>query len=104
MAVSIYQMASIEGRLPQEELLAQLAEECTELAHAALKKRRTLSAVNPTPVSESTAQRMLLEETADVLLLLALCGVDVTAPEIDLIQEQKAARWIARLKGDSNVE
>lgn len=100
MAVSDYQMASIEEQLSKAELLAQLAEECNELAHAALKMRRTLSSVNPTPVSETTAQLMLLEETADVLLLLALCGVDVTDPNIDLIQEQKSMRWIGRLKGD----
>lgn len=100
MAVSDYQMTFIEGRVSQNELLAQLAEECTELAHAALKKRRALSSANPTPVSEAAAQLMLIEETADVLLLLALCGVDVTDPEIDLIQEQKAVRWIRRLKGD----
>lgn len=100
MAVSVSQMDSIRSMLPKDELLAQLAEECNELAHAALKKRRTLSAVNPTPVSEAAAQLMLLEEAADVLLLLALCGVDVTDANIDLIQEQKIMRWIGRLKGD----
>lgn len=38
--------------LPEEELLAQLAEECSEAAKAALKLRRARDGVNPTPVSE----------------------------------------------------
>ena len=39
--------------LPQEELLAQLAEEASELAHAALKLRRVYDGRNYTPVTES---------------------------------------------------
>lgn len=35
--------------LPEEELLAQLAEECSEAAKAALKLRRARDGVNPTP-------------------------------------------------------
>lgn len=38
--------------LSREELLAQLAEECSEAAQAALKLRRAGSGENPTPVSE----------------------------------------------------
>lgn len=41
--------------LPEEELLAQLAEECSEAAKAALKLRRARDGVNPTPVSEEKA-------------------------------------------------
>ena len=41
--------------LPEEELLAQLAEECSEAAKAALKLRRARDGVNPTPVSEEEA-------------------------------------------------
>ena len=39
----------IKGRLGEAEVLAQLAEECTELAQAALKMRRVLDGKNPTP-------------------------------------------------------
>ncbi len=41
--------------LPEEELLAQLAEECSEAAKAALKLRRARDGVNPTSVSEEEA-------------------------------------------------
>lgn len=41
--------------LSREELLAQLAEECSEAAQAALKLRRAGSGENPTPVSEEDA-------------------------------------------------
>lgn len=37
--------------LPEDELLAQLAEECSEAAKAALKLRRVRNGANPTPVS-----------------------------------------------------
>lgn len=35
--------------LPKTEILAQLAEEASELAQAALKMRRALDGTNPTP-------------------------------------------------------
>ena len=35
--------------LPETEILAQLAEEASELAQAALKLRRALDGTNPTP-------------------------------------------------------
>lgn len=37
--------------LPEDELLTQLAEECSEAAKAALKLRRVRNGANPTPVS-----------------------------------------------------
>lgn len=37
--------------LPKTEILAQLAEEASELAQAALKLRRALDGTNPTPKS-----------------------------------------------------
>lgn len=39
-------MTEISDILPKEELLCQLAEECTELAQAALKLRRAITGVN----------------------------------------------------------
>ena len=47
--------------LPEEELLAQLAEECSEAAKAALKLRRVRNGANPTPVSEEDAFSNLVE-------------------------------------------
>ncbi len=105
MSVSIQAKTRIQDKLGEKELLAQLAEECAELGHAALKLRRTLSPDNPTPISTEAARIGLMEEVADVLFLLDLCGVDITLAEIDLTQERKCARWINRLEGvEKNVE
>lgn len=41
----------ISDILPKTEILAQLAEEASELAQAALKLRRALDGTNPTPKS-----------------------------------------------------
>ena len=57
----------IEGRLGEAEVLAQLAEECTELAQAALKLRRALDGKNPTQNTEEERRRALLEEYTDVI-------------------------------------
>ena len=60
----------IRERLSDDELLCQLAEECAELAQAALKVRRAMTANNYTPVSSDEARAKFLEECADVLLCL----------------------------------
>lgn len=52
--------------LPEEEILAQMAEECVEASKAALKLRRVRCGVNPTPVSEKDAFENLVEELADI--------------------------------------
>lgn len=62
----------IKQHLPQDELLAQLAEECAELSQAALKLRRALTGINPTPVAADEARRNLVEEAADVYNVLGL--------------------------------
>ena len=56
----------IKQHIPQDELLAQLAEECAELSQAALKLRRALTGINPTPVTADEARWNLVEEVADV--------------------------------------
>ena len=124
MAVTETQKSDIRSRIQKRELLAQVAEEAVELslsamdissatdgtalakasaklAHSALKLRRALSFENPTPISPQEAMWKVQEEVADVLLCLDLLGIDVTDANIDLIQEEKATRWIHRLKGES---
>ena len=49
----------IKRHLPEEELLLQLAEECAELSQAALKLRRALTGINPTPITEDEARENL---------------------------------------------
>ena len=58
----------IKQHIPQDELLAQLAEECAELSQAALKLRRALTGINPTPVTVEEARKAVLERTRCVWL------------------------------------
>lgn len=51
--------------LPKTEILAQLAEEASELAQAALKLRRALDGTNPTPKSVEECLENIQEEMAD---------------------------------------
>lgn len=80
--------------LPEDELLAQLAEECSEAAKAALKLRRVRNGANPTPVSEEDAFSNLVEELADD----DPCNMcDDVGDSMVEIMEQKLARWKSRL-------
>lgn len=89
----------IKQRLPQDELLAQLAEECSELSQAALKLRRALTGINPTPVTAEEARWNLVEEAADVCNVLWLLVDAKDNIEIYNIIRRKRARWVKRLEG-----
>ena len=87
----------IKQHLPEDELLLQLAEECAELSQAALKLRRALTGINPTPITEDEARENLLEEAADVYCVLGLLlGYEEHAEMYD-ITKRKKERWAARL-------
>lgn len=92
----------IKQHLPEEELLLQLAEECAELAQAALKLRRVLTGINPTPVTESEARSNLLEEAADVYCVLGLLLGHEEHAEMYNITKRKKERWAARLAQEDN--
>ena len=83
--------------LPTDELLAGLAEECSELAQAALKLRRAYTQFNPTPIKEERAEDDLYEEIADVFLYLEQIGY----PEsyVKEIMNKKRERWSKRMEG-----
>ena len=87
----------VRERVPQTELLAQFAEEATELAHAALKLRRAYDGTNPTPVSRHDAMAQLKEEIADVELLLACLDLDQYDADYTRIKQAKLERWARRL-------
>ena len=89
----------IKQHLPQDELLAQLAEECAELSQAALKLRRALTGINPTPVAADEARRNLVEEAADVYNVLGLLLDAEDNAEIYSIIRRKKERWLNRLEG-----
>lgn len=90
----------IRDKLPREELLCQLAEEASELAQAALKLRRTLDGVNPTPTTYEEAYQNLKEEIADVELLIFVLGLDKHAAEYAHRMREKLDRWCKRLNGE----
>ena len=83
----------IKGRLGEAEVLAQLAEECTELAQAALKMRRVLDGKNPTPNTEEERRRALLEEYTDVVHCAMVLDLEMDLDQI----RKKTERWMRRL-------
>ena len=86
------------------ELLAGLAEECSELAQAALKLRRVLDGTNPTPKPKEEAEADLLEEIADVTLYISTIQIDYS--KVSDIMMAKQARWRDRLekRGDERAQ
>lgn len=89
----------IKQHLPQDELLTQLAEECAELSQAALKLRRALTGINPTPVTVDEARKSLVEEAADVYNVLGRLLDAADNAEIYSIIRRKKERWLKRLEG-----
>lgn len=89
----------IGENLTTKELLCQLAEECSELAKAALKLRRTISPNdNPTPITHDQALSNFKEEVADIKLVLLVLNVKFDDPDIEDICKRKTQRWINRLE------
>lgn len=78
-------------------MLEQLAEECSELAQAALKMSRVLRGENPTPKTWTECLDALTEEIADVELCTDQLKDFVDDFRIETIKDQKWARWEARL-------
>ena len=88
----------IRSQLTDGEQMAGLAEEATELAHAALKLRRYVDGSNPTPVTEKEAVDNLLEEIGDVLLCLKVLGFPVNPDNYEEAMDAKLKRWVERLE------
>jgi hypothetical protein len=94
--------------LPKTEILAQLAEEASELAQAALKLRRALDGTNPTPKSVAECEANLIEEFSDISnAVTALCDAwfgDNLDSECEFwdaereIEDAKYKRWLSRLE------
>lgn len=83
--------------LGEPALLEQLAEECAELAHAALKLARLERGENPTPKTEEECVENLLEELGDVNLCMSVVeanrGIHIRCLSVD-----KKARWSQRIR------
>lgn len=97
-------MDKISDYLGTSDLLCQLAEECSELAQAALKLKRAMEGTNPTPKSEQECWKSLEEEMADVDLIMGeflSIGHGLCIERLIDIQDEKRKRWIRGLQESS---
>lgn len=86
----------------EDYLLRQLAEECAELAQAALKVIRTRH--GETPVTPEEARANLLEEIADVMVMMDLVFEnDDEIGAVDEIMDAKIERMLYRLMMDGRT-
>ncbi len=88
----------IVEKLGKPELLCKLAEECAEMSQAALKLRRVITGMNPTPVTHDEAVNAIVEEFADVLLCAKLLGYGANDPDVTEIMDEKSIRWARRIR------
>lgn len=93
-------LKDIEEAVDKEELVLQLAEECSELSHACLKIVRAAKGQAYKPYSECI--KNLAEEIADVELCIKT--IYDTMPDIWYMKlgfkDSKIERWHKRLFGD----
>lgn len=82
--------------LSMGDRLCQLAEECAELAQAALKTKRVLEGRNPANTNIQDALSNLQEEVGDVLICVATLSTDFKI-ETDT-PLPKLQRWVSRLE------
>lgn len=87
-------------RIGEPAALELLAEECTELAHAALKLARAERGENPTPTKLEDCYAAVIEEWADVIICMGeLADRDWNnSDEFDRIYEEKLERMRKRLE------
>lgn len=93
------QLFAVIEKLPRRELFEALAEESAELTQAALKMIRACEGVeNKTPVTKHEAKDNLLEEIADVELVLTCLGMGYFYKrKVEKIKAEKLNRWCKRL-------
>lgn len=91
-------LEEIMDQLGEPEVLAQLAEEASELAQAALKLRRALDGKNPTPKTIEECRENLNEEFADVAICASALRIDTKWERM----EPKINRWYERLNKSFN--
>lgn len=95
------QVNRIRKEYGDEYLYRQLAEECMELGHAALKFIRAQRGETPVPLDE--AKTALIDEAADVRVMLNLLNDVLDADERVWLMVQAATknqRMVARLLGE----
>lgn len=97
-------MKEIIDKVGESAILEQLAEECAELAKAALKLSRVMRKENPTPVTVNDAFDNLVEEIGDVRLLLRVTDFMYDSIPTQDAEQYKLQRWKNRIKiGDQRA-
>lgn len=97
-------MKSIMNVIGEEAVLEQIAEEAAELAQAALKLARKKRGINPTPKTEDECLCSLLEEMADLEVVMTewLSNMPVGyVAQINSTMEYKFERWETRVHGEA---
>ena len=97
---AIYDALGIDGTL------VTLAEECSELSQAALKMWR--SRHNQTPVDEKTCMEALVEESADVALMIDLMigcmfNTEEQADHFDIYSSKYDRMKVRMIDGKNNL-
>lgn len=96
---------TVMDQIGEPAFLLQLAEECSELAQAALKLVRKMGGENPTPKTFEQYRSSLQEEMADVLLCIDQY-LDEQESDFTVwvyeIKKQKLERWKQRLEEMKN--
>lgn len=86
---------AVQAAVPSEDLYGQLAEECCELAQAALKMQRILRGFNSPSVNQMSVQMNLEEEFSDILVVADVLGLEKNSK----IYNEKMLRWNTRING-----
>lgn len=92
-------MNDIQKKMSQAALYDILAEEATELAHAALKMSRKLRNESPTPMSISEITAYVIEEFTDV----TLCAKILDLSPDEGLMAFKQNRWTERLNSSQKI-
>ena len=94
-------IALIEGRYGEENQLVQTAEECAELAKAAIKRYRVLAAQAPCSQSLAASRAALIEEIADVLIMIdQIVYAEDFENDVWKMVDRKIERQLKRIRGE----
>lgn len=99
--MSIDEIYYIRKKMGERALWEQLAEECSELSHAALKMIRAKGlSENVTPVDEREAEKAMRTEAIHVHMIMRVLGIEIPRRAVENAPEWE--RWVKRLKEAEN--
>ena len=90
---------TIKSNLSMPSIYEQMAEECSELSQALLKKARKIRNENPTPKTMQEIDKNITEEFTDVILCAYVLDLDFDYFTLDF----KLDRWIKRAERIDHV-